>query len=51
MLASGPGTSQTDQVRCPSIRAKGARASIPFYSPVNYKSGILFNDGCTKTKK
>ncbi len=40
--AGGPGMSQTGQVACPSI---------PFYSPVNYKSGILINDGCTKTKK
>jgi hypothetical protein len=49
MLAGGPGMSQTR----PSTGAlsKGTRASLPFYSPVNYKSGILINDGCTKTKE
>jgi hypothetical protein len=29
----------------------GTRASIPFYSPVNYKSGILINDAGTNTKE
>jgi hypothetical protein len=32
-------------------RGWGTRTSIPFYSAVNYKSGILINEGCTETKK